>query len=269
MRAWELDNEPATYLTNWAGQAGDYAEFVTKAGRRIHEEDAKAILAAPALACGGGDYTWLEDALDGLKLAGSPEFRRRGTRFSIGARIDAVSFHIYEGLDTAVSGKDRTVGRALGEVRAIFEEHEQQSTGRGYARKQEYWHTEGNYDFFGVLSEERRAAWRWQFMTRAFAAGIRKVAVMDASRKEQVAVQAYVQALPDPFPMARVAEKLKVVRGRVAAFLPFNPVRQGRKPRVGRLGAGGRRRRRCGAAGRPRRRPHAHRGGPPRGRPRR
>lgn len=35
VRAWELDNEPESYRTNWKGQAADYAEFVTKASARI------------------------------------------------------------------------------------------------------------------------------------------------------------------------------------------------------------------------------------------
>lgn len=226
VRAWELDNEPASYLTNWAGQAGDYAEFVTKTARRIRQADPKAFILAPALACGGGDYDWLENTLDAPKLAGSPEFKQRGTRFSIGPAIDGVSFHIYEGLDTAFSGRDRTIERAFTEVRNVFERHEDKLSGQGYARKQEYWHTEGNYDFLGVLPEDRRAAWRFQFMTRAFAAGIRKVVVMDPSKKEQAAVKAYIQALPDPFPMMRATDKLKVLRGKVAAFR--HPTRSGK-----------------------------------------
>ena len=225
VRAWELDNEPATYFTSWTGQAGDYAEFATKAGRRIHQADPKAVVVVPALACGGGDYTWLEDALDAPNLGGSPEYRRQGTRFSIGPAIDAVSFHLYEGLDTGISGRDRTVERAFSEVRTVFERHEERLSGQGYARKKEYWHTEGNYDFLGVLSEDRRAAWRFQFMTRAFAAGIRKVVVMDASKKEQTAVRAYIQALPDPFPMVRATDRLKAIRGKAAAFR--HPTRAG------------------------------------------
>lgn len=226
VRAWELDNEPAGYFTSWNGQAGDYAEFVTKAARRIHQADPKAVVVAPAYACGGGDTAWLEDALDAPKLAGSPEYKRQGTRFSIGPATDAVSFHIYEGLDTAISGRDRTVERAFTDMRSVFERHEEKLSGQGYARKQEYWHTEGNYDFLGILPEERRAAWRFQFMTRAFAAGIRKVAVMDASRKEQAAVKAYIQALPDPFPMKPATDRLKTLRGRVAAFI--HPSRNGK-----------------------------------------
>ena len=95
---------------------------------------------------------------------------------------------------------------------------EQRAPGFTYARKQEYWHTEGNYDFIGVLSAERRAAWRMQSFTRAFAAGLRKVCVMDASAPERAAVRAYVRALPWPFPMEPADAAVKVRRGRVAAF---------------------------------------------------
>jgi hypothetical protein len=218
VRAWELDNEPANYFTSWDGQAADYAEFVTKAARRIRRQDPRAVIATPALACGGAQYTWLEESIEASRIAGSPNFRRQGTRYSIGPPTDVVSFHIYEGLDTGFSGRDRTIERAFGEVRAVFERHEKQPSGLGYPPKQEYWHTEGNYDFLGVLSEERRAAWRFQFFTRAFAAGIRKVVVMDASRKEQIAVRTYVQSLPDPFPMLRASDKIKVLRGRAEAF---------------------------------------------------
>lgn len=35
VRAWELDNEPESYLTHWQGQAADYAEFATRAAERI------------------------------------------------------------------------------------------------------------------------------------------------------------------------------------------------------------------------------------------
>jgi hypothetical protein len=218
VRAWELDNEPANYFTNWGGQAADYAEFVTKAARRIHREDKQAVIAAPALACGGGDYAWLEEALDARGLAGSPELKRQGTRFTIGPSTDVVSFHIYEGLDTSFSGRDRTIERVFMELQPIYERHESDTSGHGYKRKLEYWHTEGNYDFIGVMSEDRRAAWRFQFMTRAFACGIRKLVVMDASRKEQAAVRAYIQALPDPFPMVPGTEKVKTARGKLTAY---------------------------------------------------
>jgi len=106
----------------------------------------------------------------------------------------------------------------LDDVSAVFEAAEQQTSGFTFARKQDYWHTEGNFDFLGILSSERRAAWRFQFLTRAFAAGLRKIAVMDASAAEQRAVRAYVAALPNPFPMLPASNEVMVAQGRVCAF---------------------------------------------------
>ncbi len=223
VRAWELDNEPESYRTHWKGQGADYAEFVTKAAAAIKQADSRALILSPAMAGGPSHQDWLEAALDPGKGAGSPAYRRAGKAYSIGPVTDVVSFHCYEGLETAFSGSDRTIERDFSDIRALFEKCENRTSGFHYARKQDYWHTEGNYDFFGVLSAERRAAWRFQFFTRAFAAGIRKVVVMDASPAEQVAVRAYVQALPDPFPMLPATREVAVHRGQVVAFK--HPVR--------------------------------------------
>jgi hypothetical protein len=131
---------------------------------------------------------------------------------------DVVSFHNYEGLDSTFSGEPRTIAQVFDDVRAVFETWEQRNSVFTYARKQDYWHTEGNFDFLGILSTERRAAWRFQFFTRAFAAGIRKVCVMDASPAEQAAVHAYVTTLPNPFPMLSASNEVVVVEGKVNAF---------------------------------------------------
>ena len=120
-------------------------------------------------------------------------------------------------LDTFFSGEDRTIGKAFQEVRTLFEQWESKAEGFEYERKTEYWHTEGNFDFIGMLSEERRAAWRWQFFTRAFASGIRKVAVMDAKPLEQIAVKRYIEVLPAPFPMVR-STRATVVQGDASVF---------------------------------------------------
>ena len=218
VRAWELDNEPEMYRTHWKGQAADYAEFVTLATAQIKAADPKALIVAPGLASGKHGLAWLEAALDPAAMAGSPVFRAQGQPYSIGPVIDVVSLHNYEGLDSAFSGEPRTVGQVLEDVRAVFEAGEERAPNFTYPRKQEYWHTEGNYDFLGVLSAERRAAWRVQFYTRAFAAGLRKVCVMDASARERVAVRAYIKVLPWPFPMEPADGDVKVRRGRVAAF---------------------------------------------------
>lgn len=218
VRAWELDNEPESYRTHWKGQAGDYAEFVTCAAARIKAVDHQAVIVAPGMAGGKHGLAWLEAALDASAMSGSQEFRTRGKSFSIGPVIDVVSLHNYEGLDSAFSGGSRTIGQVFDDVSRVFEKWEQRSPSFTYSRKQEYWHTEGNFDFIGILSAERRAAWRFQFFTRTFAAGIRKVCVMDASLAEQKAVRAYVDALPNPFPMLEVSKEVIVVRGQVAAF---------------------------------------------------
>ncbi|MBE0544613.1 MAG: hypothetical protein IH623_25010 [Verrucomicrobia bacterium] len=218
VRAWELDNEPESYRTNWKGQAADYAEFVTLAAAQIKAADPLAVIVAPGMAGGTHGLKWLEATLDAPALGGSPSFRAQRQPYSLGPVIDVVSIHNYEGLDSFFSGGSRTIGQVLDDVIAVFEKWEQRSPGFTYARKQDYWHTEGNFDFVGILSAERRAAWRFQFFTRGFAAGIRKVIVMDASPLEQKAVRAYVDALPNPFPMLEAANEVTVVQGQIAAF---------------------------------------------------
>jgi hypothetical protein len=218
VRVWELDNEPESYRTSWRGQAADYAEFVTEVAARIKEIDPQAVILAPAIAGGGEGLPWLRQALDAKGLAGSPAFRQTGTPYSIGRATDVVSFHCYEGLETAFSGKGRTLETDFVEIRDLFESWENQPEPFNYRRKMDYWHTEGNYDFVGVMSARRRAAWRVQFMTRGFAAGLRKLAVMDASAAEQAAVRTYIGALPNPFPMSAANAEVRILRGRAVAF---------------------------------------------------
>lgn len=218
VRAWELDNEPEGYRTHWKGQAGDYAEFVTLAAKQIKTADPHALIIAPALASGKHGLSWLEATLNAPAMAGSPEFRAQGKPYSIGPIVGVVSFHNYEGLDSVFAGEPRTVCQVLDDVKAVFDRWEQRVPGFTFAREKEYWHTEGNFDFLGALSAKRRAAWRMQFFTRAFAAGIRKVCVMDASDAEQVAIRAYVRPLPWPFPMNSADSEVKWLRGRGAAF---------------------------------------------------
>jgi hypothetical protein len=219
VRAWELDNEPESYRTHWKGQAGDYAEFVTRTAAAIREVDPGAWIVLPGCAGGGHGLPWIEAALDADAMAGSQIYREQGRPYSIGPVADVVSFHLYEGLDSALSrGDDRTVAVVLDEVRDLFEVWEQRVPDFTYAPKTEFWHTEGNYDFLGVLSAPRRAAWRMQFFTRAFAAGVRKVCVMDASRLERVAIRAYVSTLPDPFPMTDATLDATIVSGAGRVF---------------------------------------------------
>ena len=153
-------------------------------------------------------------------MEGSPTFRANGKPYSIGPVVDVVGFHLYEGLASAFSSSgSRTIEQVLDDVSAVFEKWEQQPLGFTYARMREYWHTEGNFDFIiNPLSVERRASWRIQFFTRAFAAGVRKVCVMDATEQEQSAVRAYVHALPWPFPMQLNNQDVRVLRGQVNSF---------------------------------------------------
>ncbi len=218
VRAWELDNEPEGYFTSWKGQAADYAEFATLAARSLRAADPLAVIVGPGLAAGKHGLEWLAQTLDASAMAGSPAFRAAGVPYSLGPVADVVSFHNYEGLDSAFNEGVRTIGDVFSDVRAVFEQAEQRTPGLTYPRKREYWHTEGNFDFVGVLSAGRRAAWRFQFFTRAFAAGIRKVAVMDPTPAEQLAIRAYVSALPNPFPLLPANPELTARHGKVAAF---------------------------------------------------
>lgn len=231
VRAWELDNEPESYFTCWKGQAGDYAEFVTRAAERIRAHDPQAVIVAPGIGGGGHGLDWLAETLNGSPTNGSPAFLAADRGYSIGPVADAVSFHNYEGLDSAFGGGSRTIVTVFEGVRDVLEQGERRVPGQTYARKDEYWHTEGNFDFLGVLSAERRAAWRFQFFTRAFAAGIRKICVMDASPAEQAAVRAYVQTLPRPWPMKLAVKEVQVLQGTALAFQH----RDGTDPRDGQV----------------------------------
>jgi len=230
IRAWELDNEPESYRTHWQDQAGDYAEFVTKAASQIKRADPRAMILVPATA-GGRAIPWIEATLDAQQLKGSPDYRRAAIQNSIGPVADGVSFHLYEGLAVVFHDPDCTVERLLESIRGVFNRWESRAPGFHYAKKREYWHTEGNYDFVGWLSADRRAAWRIQFFTRAFAAGVRKVCVMDASERERAAMHGYVQALPRPFPMWPADAEVKVTNGRAVAFAHLD----GDKPEAGQV----------------------------------
>jgi hypothetical protein len=225
VRAWELDNEPDSYRTHWEGQAVDYAELVTKVSRAIKGVDPAALIVAPATPVSKKSLAWIAAALDPLSTQSSSALQAQGRdRWSIGPEIDVVSFHIYEGLDSAFAGEDRDIEMAMDEIQGVFEHAALKNFGSfAFVRKREYWHTEGNFDFLGILSAPRRAAWRMQFMTRAFAAGMAKVCVMDPSRVEQVAVRTYIEVLPNPFPMRRMSNQVDVLSGRAAVFWHADP----------------------------------------------
>jgi len=216
IRAWELDNEPESYLTHWEGQAGDYAEFATLCARAIRASDPDAVIVGPAIS----DHRspWLEQALDAWGLAGSPFYRQRGIPFSIGPALDVASFHLYEGMDSYLAGRDETVECHFLEIRDTFQAWET-VPGFEYDRKQEYWHTEGNFDFgLGNLSNDQKASWYLQFLTRAFAAGVRKACIMDATPEERTAVGIYTALLPRPHPMEYVPQDVDVLAGKALVF---------------------------------------------------
>jgi hypothetical protein len=191
---------------------------VTKVAATIRQVDHEAVILAPAIAGGGNGLNWVAATLDARGMAGSPISRQQGKAYSVGPAADVVSFHCYEGLETAFSHEDRTIERDFSDIRALFEKWEHSTPEFSYVRKEEYWQTEGNYDFFGVMSANRRAAWRMQFLTRGFAAGIRKLMVMDASVPEQAAVRAYIRALPNPFPMLPVTNEVSILIGQPVVF---------------------------------------------------
>lgn len=138
VRAWEIDNEPEMYRTHWKGQAGDYAEMATKVAAKIREADPLALIVLPGVASGESKDRWLADALKAHALAGSPAYRSNAVPYSIGPVADVVSFHVYEGLDSAFNGAPRTVEVVLDEVRSVFEIWEKRSEGFHYERKKEY-----------------------------------------------------------------------------------------------------------------------------------
>lgn len=218
VRAWELDNEPESYFTNWKGQAADYTEFVQRAAAHIKRADPHAFILAPGMAAGPHGTNWLLATLTPDTTNRSPASAAARFRGSLGPIIDGVSFHNYEGLDSAFAGQPRTIAQVFDDVRSVVEAAEQSAPEFTYHRHQEYWHTEGNYDFIGALSAKRRAAWRFQFFTRAFACGIRKVCVMDASPPERTAVKTYVATLPHPFPMLPALDQIVILQGQAHVF---------------------------------------------------
>ncbi len=216
--AWELDNEPGFYLTNWGPQPGDYAEFVAKVAAQIKDIDPQALILAPSMPGSSSGGLWVEQTLGLHGLVGSSTYIAQGESYSIGPWTDVISFHIYEGLDSFFSKEDRTIDRVALEARQPFLEWQAQQPDSDSRRSYPTWHTEGNFDFLGVTSQESRAAWRFQFFVRGFAAGVAKIMVMDASEKEQVAVRTFIKILPSPFPMLPASSEVEVIEGALQAF---------------------------------------------------
>ena len=114
------------------------------------------------------------------------------------------------------SGSEDTIEQFMDNLRAIFNEGET-TAGFPYAATRVLAYRR-QLRFHRLALRQRRAAWRIQFMTRAFAAGVRKVCVMDASDREQAAVRGYVATLPRPFPIRPADTEVKILRGRATTF---------------------------------------------------
>jgi hypothetical protein len=218
VRAWELDNEPESYRTCWKNQAREYAEFVTLAAAQIRKYDPQAVIVGPGMSAGKEGLAWLGEALNPTTPSTLGASRGAGQGDSIRSVFDVLSFHNYEGLDSAFAGEPRTVAQVANDVRNVFEASLGRTPSTISGTPEEYWHTEGNFDFLGSLSAQRRAAWRFQWFARAFAAGVQKVCVMDASVAEQQAIRAFVRVLPDPFPMVEATREITLHQGRGVAF---------------------------------------------------
>jgi hypothetical protein len=208
VRLWELDNEPDTYETHWDGQADDYAEFVTKAERRIHAIDPFALTVGASTATGSecpGDF--VDQILDKGVQSASADYVANGVEYAAGPSLDIVSFHTYEFLDehgSAVFGCDsRTTDNIYRILKATFDKYANQA-GFKYAPKTEFWHTEGGYDFgtFDAAGTGYKANWTVQWMARCFAAGMTRLSIMDAHNDplQQQAVKTWLSLFPKAKP---------------------------------------------------------------------
>ena len=81
IRAWELDNEPESYLTHWEDQASDYAEFATKVSARIKQVDPRALILVPATAGRHNAWLWTRAALSAEGTNGSADSAAPGSLF--------------------------------------------------------------------------------------------------------------------------------------------------------------------------------------------
>ena len=216
-RAWEMDNEPSTYQTNWSGQAGDYAQWVTLTAAAIHANDPKAFVIGPANAYGtakpGSSPNWVADILDPNTTDASAQYLAAGLHFSAGPSLDGVSFHVYEGEPDKVFNLEVSVENAYTQVRDVFTAHEK-TRGFSYRPKTSYWCTECTLDYFTSQQVPAQspvnpyAAWRVQWFSRAFALGVDKLTVMDPSPQEVQAVATYLRIMPNPHGITEVTTAL-------------------------------------------------------------
>ena len=210
VRTWIMDNEPDSYQTNWDGLADDYAEFVVKSSAAIKAVDPTALIVATEHAEGEEEMSWTTAVLQAGTQEASPTYLANGIDYVAGPAVDVPSFHSYEILggifgNAFLDGDDISAQQLLKGARrtkAKWQEFENQP-GHEYAPKTELWHTEGGFGFIADDPEGKKH-WIIQWLTQAFAAGVTKATIMDASPEQARAVRTMTCLLPDPFPMVDV-----------------------------------------------------------------
>jgi hypothetical protein len=211
--AWELENEPSNYQTNWSATACDYSEFLTKASRRIKSIDPRAVVVAPALQhpSNSSAQDFLNEILDRNCSVASDQYKKNGVKYAAGPTMDVVSFHGYEQLDSVFD--DSLIQDNFPIIKKIFDNPKYvHQPGFSYALKTHYWCTECEYDFAVKDSGATGAKGNWllQWFARAFAAGVERVTVMDAnlSTPEQQAATEMIRLLPRPWGIQDVTKLL-------------------------------------------------------------
>lgn len=240
VQAWEMDNEPGSYETNWGAVADDYAEFVTKTAARLRTIDRHAVVVGDASGNGTSDEDFLREILDSGTNKASADYVKNGRRYAAGPSIEVASFHVYEqtvGLfNSAQSNED-----FYRHIKAIYDHYERQP-GFHYPRKKEYWLTEGGYDFsigdppaIGMLNLPvstppnvglgYRANWTWQAAARAFDSGITKLCIQDTnlSPPQQVAVRTLIRSVDNPLRLRNVTQQLGVAASEASVFRTRSP----------------------------------------------
>lgn len=182
VQAWELENEPSSYRTNWSQQPEAFAAFAVDAAQAIRGVDPDAQIVLGALASGTGNLPWWEAVL------ADPS--------DPGPQADVISFHNYEGMDSI--GRDRRSKCVLSD---IYSRYNERMVSTGEAPTDAVWHTEGSVDFLHRLPGPERANWRMQWSVRLFAMGAHKLTFKDPD-PEEIVVQALLsEHLPLPWPM--------------------------------------------------------------------
>jgi hypothetical protein len=210
VRAWIMDNEPDSYETNWKGEADDYAEFVVKGAAAIKSVVPGAKIVATEHSEGDAGMPWTTHVLQAGTQEASPTYIANGIDYVAGPSVDVASFHSYELLggifgNAFLDGDDLSAQQLLKQARKTKAKWQQFETQAGYtyAPKTELWHTEGG---FGFVADDPQGKQNWvvQWLTQAFAFGVTKATIMDATPEEARAVRTMTCLLPNPFPVVNV-----------------------------------------------------------------